>query len=87
MHRVQLAAHAARDLDSTQGLDLVRLRLRILTLESDPRPHGTKKLQGTLHRIRVGDWRILYVIDDADRTVTILRVLRRSERTYRSHFS
>ena len=31
----------------------------------------------------MGDWRIIYSVEDIRRTVTILRVLRRSERTYK----
>lgn len=41
-----LAATAAKDLDAIRGPDLRRLRLRILSLEADPRPFGVKKLDG-----------------------------------------
>jgi mRNA interferase RelE/StbE len=48
----------------------------------DPRPPGVSKLSGTdFWRVRVGDLRIVYVIDDG--WVVVLRVARRSERTYR----
>ena len=83
MYRVQIAPIAVRDLDRIREPDLSRLRARILALESEPRPQGVKKLEGPLHRIRSGDWRILYGIDDGQKMVTILRVLRRSERTYK----
>jgi len=45
-------------------------------LEQDPRPHGVKALAGHngLFRIRVGDYRILFEIDDAVRVVTVTRV-------------
>jgi mRNA interferase RelE/StbE len=48
---------------------------RILSLGKDPRPHGVRKLSGALEgwRIRVGDYRILYQIDDEAQTVTIVR--------------
>lgn len=84
MHDVRLAAGAVRDLDDIRGPDLSRLRTRILSLELEPRPFGTQKLKGLLHRIRVGHWRILYSVDDKQRVVIVLRVLRRSERTYKS---
>ena len=83
MHNVQLARSAVRDLDGIHEPDLSRLRSRILSLARNPRPHGSLKLRDTLHRVRVGDWRILYAIDDKQQAVIILRVLRRSERTYK----
>ncbi|MBI4351345.1 MAG: type II toxin-antitoxin system RelE/ParE family toxin [Elusimicrobia bacterium] len=83
MHSVQLAPSAVRDLDKVREPDLARLRSRILSFEHNPRPHGSLKLKGALYRVRVGDWRILYAIDDKQQAVTILRVLRRSERTYK----
>ncbi len=36
-----------------------------------------------LERIRVGNWRVLYGIEDQEKAVTVLRVLRRSEKTYK----
>ena len=81
--RVQIAPTAARDLDGIGEPDHARLRRRILSLEDDPRPAGVVKLKDRLHRVRQGDWRILYALDDGIRLVTILRVLRRNERTYR----
>jgi mRNA interferase RelE/StbE len=56
--------------------------LRALAL--DPRPSGSKRLVGTpLWRLRIGDLRVIYEIDDKTRTIAIARVGRRSERTYR----
>jgi mRNA interferase RelE/StbE len=58
------------------------LRGPILSLGIEPRPPGAAKLAGTdLWRLRVGDLRIVYVIEDD--AVVILRVARRSESTYR----
>ena len=37
-----------------------------------------------MHRIRVGDWRIIYLIDDENRRIMIERVMRREKDTYRS---
>jgi mRNA interferase RelE/StbE len=56
----------------------------ILALAVEPRPPGAVRLTGTdVWRLRVGDLRILYVIDDAASLVIIVRVARRSESTYR----
>ena len=53
-------------------------------LANNPRPKGCLKLTDREgYRIRVGDYRILYMINDTLQTVTIYRVIRRSERTYK----
>jgi mRNA interferase RelE/StbE len=83
MYSVRLTARAMRDLDKIYSPDLPRIKSHILSLETNPRPHGVIKLKEHLHRIRVGDWRILYAIEDDKQMVTILRVLRRSKRTYK----
>jgi mRNA interferase RelE/StbE len=50
-------------------------------LEKDPRPSGVKKLAGTndAYRVRAGDYRILYTIDDRQKIVTIYRIRHRRE--------
>ena len=60
------------------------MRGPILALAIEPRPRGSVKLTGTeFWRLRVGDLRVIYVIDDAASLVIVLRVARRSESTYR----
>jgi mRNA interferase RelE/StbE len=58
-----------------------RVNERILSLRDDPRPHGVHKLAGALDgwRVRVGNYRILYQIDDDAQTVTIVRVRHRRD--------
>jgi mRNA interferase RelE/StbE len=53
----------------------------LLALIKDSRPPGCLKVKTSekLWRIRVGDWRIGYQIDDASRTVTIVAIGHRSE--------
>ena len=53
----------------------------IFKLEEDPRPNGSKKLRGltNLWRIRVGDYRIIYAIDDEIRIVDIRKVGHRKD--------
>jgi mRNA interferase RelE/StbE len=50
-------------------------------LSTDPRPHGCRKLAGTLnrYRIRVGDYRIIYRVDDGQVTVLVLLIGHRSK--------
>ena len=52
-----------------------------MALAGDPRPAGCKKLRGhkDLWRIRAGDYRVVYIIDDANALVSITRVAHRRE--------
>jgi mRNA interferase RelE/StbE len=58
-----------------------RIIMRLDVLPMDPRPAGVKKLHGHdgHYRLRVGDWRIIYVIDDPTQTLTITKVAHRSD--------
>ena len=83
-YRVELAPAAQRQLRRLSHGVAARLRGPILALGIDPRPAGVAKLKGTdFWRIRVGDVRLIYHVDDDARLVIILRVARRSESTYR----
>jgi mRNA-degrading endonuclease RelE of RelBE toxin-antitoxin system len=54
-------------------------------LGKEPRPSKVKKLaESGLWRIRIRQYRIVYVIDDEARLVTIVRISRRREDTYKS---
>jgi mRNA interferase RelE/StbE len=82
--RVELAPAAQRQLRRLPPGDAARLRGPILALSIEPRPPGAVKLAGTdFWRLRVGDLRVIYLVDDAASLVVVLRVARRSESTYR----
>jgi mRNA interferase RelE/StbE len=57
----------------------------IIGLAREPRPTGIKKLVGSQNdwRVRIGEYRIIYEISEADDRITILRVAHRRE-AYRS---
>jgi mRNA interferase RelE/StbE len=57
-----------------------RVITAIEELGRDPRPGGTRRLVGYPHlwRLRVGDYRVIYMIRDADLVVLALRVAHRS---------
>ncbi|MFV2063849.1 MAG: type II toxin-antitoxin system RelE/ParE family toxin [Chloroflexota bacterium] len=83
-YRVELSPAAGRQLRRLPPGDAAALRGPILALALEPRPPGTAKIVGTdFWRLRVGQLRIVYLIDDRDGLVVILRVARRSESTYR----
>jgi mRNA interferase RelE/StbE len=57
-----------------------RIARKLLELESSPRSHGTQKLQGhDGYRIRIGDYRVLYLVNDEAKTVEVLAVGHRRE--------
>jgi len=83
-YRVVLSPAAHRQLSRLPPGDAARLRGPILALAMEPRPPGVAKLAGThFWRLRVGELRIVYLVDDAARLVVVLKVARRSESTYR----
>jgi len=54
------------------------------SLSHTPRPRSSKKLEGSLlWRVRVRQFRIIYSIDDEQGIITVVRVVRRSEDTYK----
>ena len=53
------------------------------SLRNDPRPSGCIKLSEVLHRVREGQYRIIYAIFDDEVVVFICKVARRTETTYR----
>ncbi len=56
----------------------------ILSLVSNPRPHGSKKLtEKEGYRVRVGNYRILYTIDDVAKTVVIYRIKIKGKTIYK----
>ena len=82
--RVVLAPAAQRQLRKLPPDVTAGTRGPILALARDPRPAGSAMLAGSsFRRLRVGDVRIAYSIDEEMRTIVILRVARRNESTYR----
>jgi mRNA interferase RelE/StbE len=56
----------------------------ILSLSSNPRPFGSKKLtEKEGYRIRVGNYRILYTVDDKAKVVVIYRIKIKGKSTYK----
>ena len=61
--------------------DFSRILVALRGLASNPRPSGCKKLVGGERdwRVRVGDYRVLYEIDDAEKAVRVLSVKHRRD--------
>jgi mRNA interferase RelE/StbE len=83
-YTIRVRASAERELRSLPKKDNRRVTKRLQALASDPRPHGVVKLAGEEgYRVRQGDYRILYTIDDLSRVVEVTRIRHRRE-VYRS---
>jgi mRNA interferase RelE/StbE len=84
-YQVELLDHQVRrQLDRIPDPDFGRIAQALLKLEADPRPAGCRKLQHLEGwRLRCGDWRVIYTIDDQEHLVTIVDIKRRRENTYR----
>jgi mRNA interferase RelE/StbE len=72
-----------RELDGLQEVDHERVVVKLRALVSNPRPQGSEKLYDAIYRIRVGDFRIIYLIDEGNRRIEVGGIRRRSERTYK----
>ena len=64
-----------KDLKGIPKRDLKRILLRIERLGDDPRPSGSEKLTGQeLYRVRQGNHRILYSIEDNELAIWVIKV-------------
>jgi mRNA interferase RelE/StbE len=78
---VEIKLSARKELEALPDNVLSRVIRKMESLGQQPRPAGCKKLKGYTDqwRVRVGDWRLLYVIDDADKLVSITRIAHRRD--------
>jgi mRNA interferase RelE/StbE len=81
-YSLSIKRSAAKELeDVAQKADRQRLVARIEGLAANPRPPGCEKLAGysDRYRVRQGDYRVVYSIDDAARVVLVVKVGHRRE--------
>ncbi len=79
-YRVEYTTAAARQVRKLEPGIRRRILTAIEALTDDPRPPGTKALQGSAgYRLRIGDYRALYLIEDGTVTVLVFRVAHRGE--------
>ena len=84
-HEVRLRSRRVRrELEALQAPDHRRVLAVLQSLADDPRPQGCEKLYDDVYRVRVGNWRVVYLVDGANRRVDVGGIRRRSERTYRA---
>jgi mRNA interferase RelE/StbE len=80
-YSVQVKPSARAELEALPDNILARVLQKMEALRDSPRPAGCKKLKGYKDqwRIRVGDWRVVYLIDDAAKLISITRIAHRRE--------
>ena len=79
-YSLEIKRSAEREMDRLPPEAHRRISEKILTLEDSPRPFGSQKLRGEEnYRLRVGDYRVLYTIDDKARRVLVYGVAHRRE--------
>jgi mRNA interferase RelE/StbE len=80
-YAVELKSSARKELESLPDSVLSRVIRKLESLAQNPRPAGCKKLKGykDLWRIRIGDWRVVYIVDDPTKLVSVTRIAHRRE--------
>ena len=85
-YQVRITRKARKQLEKLGHQAKERVRPDMLALADEPRPHGCKKLSGSIKglpencwRIRVGDYRVIYQISDRELVVLVVRIRHRSE--------
>lgn len=86
MYEVRLrSSRVARQLAALPREDQKRVLDDLKSLAQEPRPHGSVKLGDNIYRIRVGDFRVFYLVNDEHQRVEVGAILRRQETTYRRY--
>jgi mRNA interferase RelE/StbE len=75
-HRIRFAPAALRQFRKLPAAVQRRLSPHIDALANDPRPHGVVKLSGLsdIYRVRVGEYRIIYEIQDVGLVILVLKI-------------
>jgi mRNA interferase RelE/StbE len=81
-YKLSIKPSAGKELEAVGSrLDRTRIVAKIAALATNPRPHGSEKLAGydDRYRIRQGNYRVVYEIDDNASQVTIYKIGHRRE--------
>lgn len=78
--KLQLTSRAQKELDKIDDKTALRISQKIYRLETNPYGLDSQKLGGGKgYRIRLGDYRIVYIINNENKTITIIRIRHRRE--------
>jgi len=85
-YQIRVGRRVRKEMARLPRQDQARILAVIKALAEDPRPAGCRPVKvaekGT-YRLRVGDYRVIYVVRDDEQVVIVARVASRSESTYR----
>ena len=85
-YRIEIERRAHQALGRLPKGARIRVMTAIDSLAEDPRPAGCAPVRAApkgTYRIRVGDYRVIYLILDDEQVIVVARVVRRSETSYR----
>jgi mRNA interferase RelE/StbE len=84
MYRVEIASRRVeRQLRRLPPNVYPKIKEAILNLSKEPRPRKSVKLEDNIYRIRIGHYRIIYVVEDNNKLVVVTKVAKRGESTYK----
>jgi len=74
-YKIVIKLSAVRELKELPKKDVKRITTKIAKLAKDPRPHGCEKLSAQeKYRVRQGNYRIVYLVEDDDLIVQIFKI-------------
>jgi mRNA interferase RelE/StbE len=86
MYQIRIGRRVRKEMARLPRQDQARILAAIKALAGDPRPAGCRPVKGArqgAYRVRVGDYRVIYVVWKDEQVIIVARVARRSESTYR----
>ncbi|ELP56564.1 MULTISPECIES: type II toxin-antitoxin system RelE family toxin [Microcystis] len=80
-YQIRLKTSAAKEFKKLPSSIRQRVSDSLEKLQQDPRPSGVVKLKGEdkMYRLRVGDYRIVYTIEDNDKIIKVTRIGHRQD--------
>lgn len=78
-YKITFKSSVPKDLLEIPNHDVAKILTRIDSLIENPRMHGSSKLTGRdLYRVRQGNYRVLYEIDDTQLEIIVIRIAHRA---------
>ena len=76
MYSVVITSLAEKSIRRLDNSTKNRVTTAILALATDPKPNGSIRIKSEegVWRVRVGEYRIAYIVDDKSKVLTIIRV-------------
>ena len=79
-YKLRIKPSAVKELESVPKKDQSKIVSKIRSLADDPRPPGSQKLSGDeKYRIRQGVYRILYLIEDEELIIIVVKIAHRKD--------